>query len=111
MSLYQLQKLLYRLNRDAAMQAAFRADREALLASFELSDEERGALRESDIGLLYVLGVNAQILMHFAAFLGIEWFEYLERMRRGVAEHGPLRAGPEQASDGGVRRQGEEPTR
>ncbi len=60
---------------------------------FDLTDEEAGALKEGDIGLLYVLGVNGQILMHYAAFLGIEWFDYLEMMRQGIDKYGPVRAG------------------
>jgi hypothetical protein len=94
MSLYQLQKLLYAVNRGGAEQAAYREEREALLARYELADEERAALREPDIGLLYVLGVNPQILMHFAAALGIDWFDYVARMQCGLAQHGPVRAGP-----------------
>ena len=93
MSLYNLQKFLYVLNRDEAAQAAFRSDPANLLDRYELTPEERGALETGDIGLLYVLGVNGQILMHFAAFLGIQWFDYLDMMRKGVEEHGPVRAG------------------
>ena len=93
MSLYQLQKFLYVLNRDEAAQEKYREDIDALIAEFDLTDEEAGALHDGDIGLLYVLGVNGQILMHYAAFLGIEWFDYLQMMRDGVAEHGPVRAG------------------
>jgi hypothetical protein len=43
--------------------------------------------------LLYVLGVNGQILMHYAALKGFEWNEYLDAMRQGVVDHGPVRAG------------------
>jgi hypothetical protein len=93
MSLYQLQKFLYVLNRDQAAQALYTSDIDTLLARYELSDEESTALRAGDIGLLYVLGVNGQILMHYAAFLGIAWFDYLELMRAGVRQHGPVRAG------------------
>ena len=93
MSLYQLQKFLYVLNRDEAAQQQFRNDLPALLDQYELSGEERGALERGDIGLLYVLGVNGQILMHYAAFLGIEWFDYLDRMRQGIDTYGPVRAG------------------
>ena len=103
MSLYQLQKFLYVLNRDEDAQQQYRADKDALIAEFDLTDEEAGALREGDIGLLYVLGVNGQILMHYAAFLGIEWFDYLDRMRRGVEEHGPVRAGVYAMTGGGKR--------
>jgi len=40
-----------------------------------------------------VLGVNGQILMHYAALCGVEWSDYLERMRAGIREHGPVRDG------------------
>ena len=93
MSLYYLQKFLYVLNRDEGAQQTFRKDPASLLDQYPLTDEERGALERGDIGLLYVLGVNGQILMHFGAFLGIEWFDYLGRMRKGIEIYGPVRAG------------------
>jgi hypothetical protein len=101
MSLYYLQKFLYELNRDEALQAKCREDIESCFHGFELTDEEVTALREGDIGLLYVLGVNGQILMHYAAFLGIEWFDYLELMRKGIEQHGPVRAGVYAMTGGG----------
>ena len=101
MSLYYLQKFLYELNRDESVQQQCKEDVDALFGDFELTDEERTALKEGDIGLLYVLGVNGQILMHFAAFLGIEWFDYLELMRQGIAKHGPVRAGVYTMTGGG----------
>lgn len=93
MSLYQLQKLLFELNRDPALQSAFTNGATAVTDRYELTEEERAAILEPDIGLLYVLGVNGQILMHFAAFQQIEWADYLQRMRDGVRIHGPVRAG------------------
>ena len=81
MSLYQLQKFLYVLNRDEAAQKKYHSDIDSFISEFDLTDEEATALREGDIGLLYVLGVNGQILMHYAALLGIEWFDYLDMMR------------------------------
>jgi len=93
MSLYQLQKFLYVLNRDPGAQKTFRDDPATLLDQYELTGEERGALEQGDIGLLYVLGVNGQILMHFGAFLGVEWFDYLDKMRKGIDKYGPVRAG------------------
>lgn len=93
MSLYQLSKLLYTLNRDEAAKAHFHADAEAFTRGFDLTAEEQGAIVRRDIGLLYVLGVNGQILMHFAALCGIVWPDYLQRMRDGVARHGPVRKG------------------
>jgi len=101
MSLYYLQKFLYVLNRDEMTQKKYRDDLESLLGEYELTAEEANALREGDIGLLYVLGVNGQILMHYAAFLGIEWFDYLDMMKEGIVQHGPVRAGVYTMTGGG----------
>jgi len=101
MSLYHLQKFLYVLNRDERAQQQFHDDLEGFLDGFELTDEEAGALRDGNIGLLYVLGVNGQILMHYAAFLGIEWFDYLDLMREGIDKYGPVRAGVYAMTGGG----------
>ena len=101
MSLYYLQKFLYVLNRDEDAQQQFRDDKVSALVDYDLTDEERTALANGDIGLLYVLGVNGQILMHYAAFLGIEWFDYLDLMRQGIEKHGPVRAGVYAMTGGG----------
>jgi hypothetical protein len=93
MSLYQLQKFLYDINRDASLQEKYRVDLEGLLDRYELTGEERSALAAGDIGLIYVLGANGQLLMHYAAFLGLSWPAYIQAMRDGVARYGPVRAG------------------
>jgi hypothetical protein len=93
MSLYQVQKLLYRLNRDPEARTRFAAEREAYLSGFDLSAEERDAVAAPDIGLLYVMGVNGQILMHYAALRGFEWNAYVEAMREGERRYGPVRSG------------------
>ncbi len=93
MSLYYVQKLLYQLNRDPRTVQRFRENREAVLDEYRLDDEERAALENGDIGLLYVLGVNGQLLMHYSALLGQSWDQYIAAMREGVARHGPVRQG------------------
>ena len=93
MSLYYVQKLLYQLNRDTLVRQRFTADRAAVLAEYELTDEERAAIEQGDIGLLYVMGVNGQILMHYSALIGQKWDEYISSMKEGVRKHGPVRAG------------------
>lgn len=93
MSLYQVQKLIYQLNRDPRTRERYASERDSVLAEYELSDEERAAIVEPDIGLLYVLGVNGQLLMHFAALHRIEWNDYLECMRQGLKTHGAVREG------------------
>ena len=93
MSLYGLQKFLFHLNREPQVQARFKSDQAVLLDEYTLSAEERSAIARHDIGLMYVLGANGQLLMHFAAYLGQPWPEYIQAMRDGVARHGPVRAG------------------
>lgn len=93
MSLYYVQKFLYELNRSEPLQEQYQADRDAAIAGYELTDEERTALVKPDIGLLFHLGVNGQILMHFAALHQIAWADYLQLMRDGITEHGPVREG------------------
>jgi Aromatic-ring-opening dioxygenase LigAB, LigA subunit len=93
MSLYQLQKFLYDINRDPGFQERYRADLPGLLDRYELTTEERSALAAGDIGLVYVLGANGQLLMHYAAFLGMSWPAYIQAMRDGVTNYGPVRAG------------------
>ena len=96
MSLYAMQKFLYDLNRDENVQRRYRESGEVrakLLTEYELLDEERAAIHEGDIGKLYVLGCNGQLLMHFAPLLGIPWADYIEAMREGVRKYGPVRAG------------------
>ncbi len=93
MSLYYVQKLIYQLNRDPGTRERFETDKDAVLEDYNLTDEELTAIRTPDIGLLYVLGVNGQLLMHYAALKGLQWDDYLRAMRDGVAEHGPVRAG------------------
>ena len=92
---------MYDLNRDDAAQQKYKDNLDKLLSEYELTEEEAMALHSSDIGLLYVLGVNGQILMHYAAFLGIEWFDYLELMRNGIEKHGPVRDGVYAMTGGG----------
>ena len=101
MSLYQVQKLLYALNRDPSVQSRFREDPNGLLDEYDLTDDERRWLRAGDVGELYIHGVNGQILMHFAAFLGQSWDDYIAAMKDGLARHGQVRDGIYKAVDGG----------
>lgn len=93
MSIYYVQKLIYELNRDPRTRGRFEDDREALLGEFELTDEELAALLKPDIGLLYVLGVNGQLLMHYAAMHQYPWDDYIQAMKDGLDEYGPVREG------------------
>ena len=88
MSVYYLDKLMYQLNRDPVVQARYKEDREALLDEYRLTDEERQAVLDEDIGKLYSLGNQPQLLMHFAALVGYAWMDYIEAMREGAKKYG-----------------------
>jgi hypothetical protein len=88
-----MQKFLFDMNRDPEVQRQFRAHPRAVLNRYDLNDEERQAVEMENIGLIYVLGANGQLLMHYAAFLGMPWADYIAAMRDGVSRYGPVRAG------------------
>ena len=88
-----MQKFLFDINRDREAQQQARIDLARLLTRYDLTAEERGAIAAGDIGLIFVLGANGQLLMHYAAFLGMPWADYIAAMREGVKKYGPVRAG------------------
>jgi hypothetical protein len=88
-----MQKFLFDLNRSPDLQARARVGVGAVLDGYELNAEERRAIETGDIGLIYVLGANGQLLMHYAAFLGMPWPDYINAMRAGIAKYGQVRAG------------------
>lgn len=93
MSLYYVQKLIYHINRDDAVKQRYVADRHGLLEGYDLTQEEQLAIHEEDIGRLYTMGVNGQLLMHYAAWRGFPWDRYIAAMRAGLEKHGPVTAG------------------
>jgi hypothetical protein len=64
-SLYQLQKLMYEVNRSPERREAYRDDPAAFLARFDLTDEEKEALARLDIRALYQRGVHPLLLRPF----------------------------------------------
>lgn len=101
MSLYYVQKLLYNLNRDPGVQKQFKTDLDKLLDEYSLTAEERMWVSNGNVGELYIHGVNGQILMHYAAFIGQEWNEYIQAMKDGLEQHGQVRDGIYATVNGG----------
>ena len=93
MSLYQIQKLLYDLNRTASLQERFRADGQAVLQDRALTEEERDAFARADLGLLYVLGAHPSLLIHFAGIVGVPLVEHRRHLIDGLERYGPVREG------------------
>jgi hypothetical protein len=82
MSLYRVQKLLFQLNNDAAARSRFARERDAMLAEYALSGEERRALAEADVGQLHLMGVHPLLLAPFAGRSGLKWPDYLAALQR-----------------------------
>jgi hypothetical protein len=65
MSLYQLQKLIYHINRDPAARERYRRDPATFVKGYELTERERTALLNLDVRTLYALGVHSLLLRPF----------------------------------------------
>jgi hypothetical protein len=89
MSLYSVQKLLFHLNNDAAARERFAGDRNALLAEYTLTEEERHALAEADVGTLHLMGVHPLLLAPFAGRSGLKWPDYLAALQRARDAQAP----------------------
>ena len=69
-SRYDVNVLLYRLKKDAAYRARFRADPAGALAGVDLSDEERQAFLHWDARRLNELGGSLHLLLSIPALGG-----------------------------------------
>jgi hypothetical protein len=81
MSAYALNKLLREVNRNPATRERFFADRAAVAAQFDLSEEERAAVIHQDIGKLYKLGAHGLILRPFTILQQMPEPDYLAAIR------------------------------
>jgi Aromatic-ring-opening dioxygenase LigAB, LigA subunit len=65
MSLYQLQKLIYHVNRDPAARQRYRSDPATFVSDYDLTEEEQTAVLNLDVRKLYGLGVHSLLLRPF----------------------------------------------
>ncbi|MYF68881.1 MAG: hypothetical protein F4053_06105 [Proteobacteria bacterium] len=81
MSLYQVQKLVQSVNRDAESRTRFLESRESFAGEFELTDDEREALVSMRIHDLYDMGVHPLLLRPFTIIHGVSETDYLKAIR------------------------------
>lgn len=81
MSLYEVQKLLFHVNRDPKIFDRFLHEREAVIAEYRLTEEEQRALLQTDFRCLYEMGVHSLLLGPLAATLGLSFPDYLSILR------------------------------
>jgi hypothetical protein len=81
MSLYEVQKLLFHVNREPKILDRFQHERETLIAEYRFTEEERRALLDVDFRSLYEMGVHSLLLGPLAATLGVSFPDYLAILR------------------------------
>ena len=81
MSLYEVQKLLFHINRDPNIFERFLRERERLIADYWLTEDEQRAVLETDFRRLYEVGVHSLLLAPLAATLGLSFPDYLAILR------------------------------
>ena len=65
MSLYQLQKLIYHVNRDEAQRERYRQNPAQFIKGYDLTEQEAAAALNVDVRTLYTLGVHSLLLRPF----------------------------------------------
>lgn len=88
MSLYHVQKVLFQVNNDPTTRRRYDAERGALLGEYRLTETERRALEEADVGALYVMGVQPLLLAPFAGHAGLRWPDYIAALKRAKPDAG-----------------------
>lgn len=81
MSLYQLQKLIYHVNRDSAERERYRADPAAFVKNYELTNAEAKAALEVDVRALYSMGVHSLLLRPFTLLHKVSNEDYAKALK------------------------------
>jgi Aromatic-ring-opening dioxygenase LigAB, LigA subunit len=80
-SVYEVQKLLFHVNRDRQVRDRFLTERDALVREYGLTEDERRAVLEVDFHALYRMGVHSLLLAPLAATLEVSFPDYLAIIR------------------------------
>ena len=86
MSVYQVNKILYLTDNDAAFRKRMQEEPETVLNEFQLTEEERDALTSGAVGKLYQMGLHTFLLNHLYRWelFGVNQDNYLTRIREGM---------------------------
>jgi aromatic-ring opening dioxygenase LigAB LigA subunit len=86
MSLHSVERLLYDLNRDPTKVASFQAEPDAVLAGYELTEQEAAWLVARDILALYRHGVHPLLLAPASRFFQIDQRDFRTALAPAVGE-------------------------
>ena len=81
MSLYQVQKLLYHVNRDAERREHYRQDAGAFSEKYDLTAEESAAVLNVDVRALYTMGVHSLLLRPFTLLNKVSNEDYAKALK------------------------------
>jgi hypothetical protein len=80
-SLYQLQKLIYQVNRDSAQRELYRQDPAVFVKNYDLSDAEAEAALKVDVRALYSMGVHSLLLRPFTLLHKVSNEDYAKALK------------------------------
>jgi hypothetical protein len=80
MSLYQLQKLIYHVNREPSHRERYRQDPAGFVKGYELTSDEESAVVDVDVRRLYALGVHSLLLRPFTLLHKISNEDYAKAL-------------------------------
>lgn len=81
MSLYQLQKLIYHVNRDVERRGRYRQDAIGFVKGYELSEAEAQAILNVDTRTLYTMGVHSLLLRPFTLLNRVSNEDYAKALK------------------------------
>jgi hypothetical protein len=81
MSTYTLQKLLRDVNRNPVLRERYFSEKDAFVADYALTPDERSAVLAFDVHKLYALGVHGLLLRPFTIIHKMSEPDYLRAIR------------------------------
>ncbi len=83
MSVYQVNRVLYRIEMEPTFQEAARKNPAEAIAGVDLSEAERTAFLNGDVGTLFVMGAHPFLLLTMArnGICGVSRENYMPRVR------------------------------
>lgn len=81
MSLYQVQKLIYHVNRDPERRERYRQNATTFVKSYDLTETESAALLHVDVRALYTMGVHSLLLRPFTLLNKVSNDDYAKALK------------------------------
>lgn len=83
MSRYKVEELCFALA-DGANAAKFKADKDAFIANYALTEAEKEAIKKGDVGTLYRMGVVTQAIIFLSRAFAYDNAAYVSKLRQAA---------------------------